>query len=620
MCGLLGLISLKSTKVNVSAFREAGELLSHRGPDGSGEYFDENISFIHKRLALRDLSSGSAQPFIDNGDVLIFNGQIYNYKLIQQSLVKKGIHFNTTGDTEVLIKALKFYDEKVFSEIDAEYAFAYWNKNKSHLTVARDFSGVKPLYYKITEDYLIFSSEIKPILKYSGNCEINNYAIQKFFAFRYCPGEETMFKGIFKLLPGYSLSVDSNKKIVFSQNFRKAAESTDGNFYEELKKSTELRFSADTKVGLLLSGGIDSSILGTFADEGTNCFTYNMPHSPDFKQASSFAKEHSLKHHVVEDEKFSMQRLKEAVYALEEPLADSIIEPTYKLLGETRKHVKAVLSGEGADELFGGYVHQQVALKIDFVPRSLRRALTFISELLPNPVLDYLIPYPQKLTTDAKKRIKLVSQSIDNPAQVHQILTNLWNEQERKQLILSGDADVVTEFYKKHWPSHLSNSYFDQFVNFEQNYWLPDYNLLRMDKLGMAHGLEVRVPYLMNDLVTKVNRLLRSVGYHNKKNKNLLRNEIRWHKPLSLIERKKFPFFKPFHAKEAVDFRNQALLLLGKQSLEKYGILNSEYVENFLKNPESSFIYQKKLVSLVVFQLWCENYFRFTKKNLHESI
>lgn len=373
MCGIVGIAS-KSGENNIppGLIEKMNDLISHRGPDGSGIFFGEGFSMGHKRLSIIDLAGGSQPMFNSDQSVVVsYNGEIYNYLTLRDQLEKKGHHFRTDSDTEVLLHGYKQWGMDLVKELEGMFAFALWEKNKRRLILARDRLGVKPLYWTLVKDQLIFASELKSILACpSVERRANPNAISSYLTFRQSVGDQTFFQGIERLTPGHCLIYENGllKKIKYYElPLNENEEDLGENFY--LEKTTELlresiskRMMSDVPLGAFLSGGLDSSLLvaNMSKERSDPVKTFSIGYDVDGYNEVKFAKiasEHckSSHHEIKLNQKDFFDEWSSLIQKRDTPLSIPHEIALYQMSKKLKKHITVVLSGEGADELFGGY-------------------------------------------------------------------------------------------------------------------------------------------------------------------------------------------------------------------------------------------------------------------------
>ncbi|MBK9191998.1 MAG: asparagine synthase (glutamine-hydrolyzing) [Crocinitomicaceae bacterium] len=380
MCGILGIWARNQKGQNdFLKLPHALKKIQHRGPDFQSTKICSNVAFGHTRLSIVDLSNAANQPFTDvTGKYhLIFNGEIYNHADLRKKAIEKGAKFRTVSDTEVLLNLLIEKGEKALDYINGFFAFVFYNEDKNEIIAARDRMGIKPLLYSVTGDAVYFSSELKPLLEFEISKDIDQTALEYYFAYTYIPAPFSILSSVKKMMPGEWMKISDGvieKGNYFRINDRPAF---DGSFdlaknqlSDHLNNSVRLRLLADVPLGCFLSGGLDSSIISAIAKqqkEDLNTFSVGFDH-PYFNEsdfAEQMAKHIGTKHHRIQFSKNQFtQVIPDFLNSLDEPFADSSSIAVYLLSQQTKKHVTVALSGDGADELFGGYRKHLAETKI----------------------------------------------------------------------------------------------------------------------------------------------------------------------------------------------------------------------------------------------------------------
>ncbi|NBI30099.1 asparagine synthase (glutamine-hydrolyzing) [Chengkuizengella marina] len=510
MCGFVGFADTSLPIDKTKTIQDMMNTIVHRGPDSGGVFSDEIVTFGFRRLMIIDLVEEGNQPMYneDESCVLIFNGEIYNYQELRDDLIKKGHEFVSKTDSEVILHGYEEYGVDILQKLRGMFAFAIWDSKKETMFLARDFFGIKPLYYtQNTLDHsFIFGSEIKSILKHPGyKREINKDALKPYLTFQYSVMDETFFKGIYKLKPGHYMLYKKGEieiKPFWDANFSVKENSL--NYYvEQIKKTLEESVKyhkiSDVKVGSFLSGGVDSSYITSLLNPNKTFSVGFQDHEGIFNE-TNLAKDLSEILHIENhkkiinaDECFKM--LPTIQYHMDEPQSNPSSVPLYFLAELASKHVTVVLSGEGADEIFGGYAWYQgtpAMRKYEKLPFTIRRSVSKLSQKLPrNRITAFLEKGGQKVEERFIGQAK-VFEEID-------ALKVLKEDYKNSPSIL----DITKEVYDKvNDKDDLTKM---QYVDLKL--WLPGDILLKADKMSSAHSIELRVPFLdkmVMDLATKI--------------------------------------------------------------------------------------------------------------------
>lgn len=510
MCGFVGFAGSSIDIEKYQTIQAMMETIVHRGPDSGGVYSDELVTFGFRRLKIIDLSDEGSQPIFneDQSCVLIFNGEIYNFKELRQELTDKGHHFKSNTDSEVIIHAYEEYGLDVVQKLRGMFAFAIWDVKQEVLLLARDHFGIKPLYYtrNTTDNSLIFGSEIKSFLKQPAFIkEFNKDALKPYLTFQYSVLDETFFKGVYKLKPGHYMIYSKGEikiESYWDPNYMDEDHSIDF-FVDEINKtiqdSVEHHRISDVNVGSFLSGGIDSSYI-------TALLKPDKTFSVGFKDYEGMFNETNLsedlsgilgiENHrrlITAEECFSV--LPTIQYHMDEPQSNPSAVPLYFLAEMASKHVTVVLSGEGADELFGGYEWYRSTPSMERyhkTPYVIRRCLSSFSKKMPrNRVTSFLVKGGQKVEErfigqakvfEEEDACNLLMDDYKKGPSVFGITNNVYEKVESK--------DDVTKM---------------QYLDLKL--WLPGDILLKADKMSLAHSIELRVPFLDRKVMDLASRI-----------------------------------------------------------------------------------------------------------------
>ena len=508
MCGFVGFTGEVNNSNEV--LNNMLNTIIHRGPDSSGTYSDKDISIGFRRLSIVDLANGSQPMFNeDNSLVLVFNGEIYNSNKIREKLIKTGHIFKTTTDSEILLHGYEEYGVDLVKKLRGMYAFIIWDKNKKRIFGARDIFGIKPFYYCKMNGTFMFGSEIKSFLKHPHfKKELNKDALEQYLSFQYSPYLETFFKGVFKLPPAHFFIYENDKmkiqkyyEIKFDEKKDLYLEEWVENIEQIFLNSVKAHKISDVEVGSLLSSGIDSSYIASSAQVDK---TFTVGFSQNGYNEISYAKDLSnylgIKNfNKIITEYEWWETFKKVQYQMDEPLADPSAVALYFACNEASKHVKVILSGEGADEIFGGYnvykdpVDNATYEKLPFI---LRHFIALIFSLFgERKGFNYFIRRGQKVED------RFIGNAyIFKKKQRDKILRN--------PILKEGPQTICKKFYDM--VSHKDDVTKMQFLDL--NMWLPGDILLKADKMSMANSIELRVPFLdrkVLELATKIPRKFR---------------------------------------------------------------------------------------------------------------
>ena len=547
MCGVSGFIGKTSPDKDREAILKAMmDKIVHRGPDQEGMFVDEQVALGFRRLSIIDLDHGLQPMFNETKDVVIvFNGEIYNHLELREDLMAKGHVFANNADTESLIHGYEEYGVDLLSKVRGMFAFVIYDMKKDLIFAARDFFGIKPFYYSNQDGNFVFSSEIKSILEYPGiERKVNEEALEQYLSFQYSVLPETFFQGIYKLPAGHYMLME-NGEISVHQYYDplfvpaknpESLERTVSEIEEVVHESTMAHMIADVEVGASLSSGVDSSYLvSEFPGEKTYTVGFLDRESKynEIRYAESLTEELGKKNiskTISSDEYFDS--IEKVMYYMDEPLADPSCIALYFVDELAAKDIKVVLSGEGADEFFGGYniYHEPLSLAgYQKLPLGLRKALAKFVEKLPN--------------FKGKNFIIRGSKSVEERFIGN---ANLFSVKEREEILKSSlthvtPAELCAPYYEK--CKGLSDIAKMQYI--DMNFWLQGDILLKADKMSMAHSLEARVPYLDIKVFEYIKNLPIDYRVTDEATKRAFRIAAKRHLPEFTANKKKLGFPVP---------------------------------------------------------------------------
>ncbi len=540
MCGIAGIIG-KNCEDKDKLIEKMTDLMIHRGPDDEGFYVDNDVALGMRRLSIIDLEKGR-QPIFneDKNLVIIFNGEIYNYKELRQPLISHGHDFKTNSDTEVIIHLYEEYGVECVKKLRGMFAFCIYDKKNKTIFLARDYFGIKPLYFLNIDNIFAFASEIKSLLLSPGfRTEINDEAVYRFLSFQYNPLKETFFKNIFRLEPGSWLKIDLKNREMeenkyWNFEFGQPKEISEKELFDVLKDSVTHHMISDVPVGAFLSGGVDSSSIvalmkNSFKNDKISTFTVGFEEINEFKEsrrAAEFLRTDHTEIKISYSDFF--EKLAELIWHFDEPVADPSAVALYFVAREARKKVKVILSGEGADELFGGYniyLEPFALKKLDFLPRSFRESLvkSKINFYGKNYLRRSLMPIEERYIGNAY---------IFKPADMEKI----WQGKN-----FSEPKKWLEKFYEE--TKNLSDSSRMQMIDID--YWLAGDILAKADKMTMANSLEGRVPFLDIEVAKVASRIPDDLKFRNGETKYLFRRAMKNSIPNLNRKKKKLGFPVP---------------------------------------------------------------------------
>lgn len=597
MCGIAGIIHHPRNSAG-GVLNEMLARIIHRGPDDSGVFIDEEVAFGMRRLSIIDTEGGKQPISSEDGSlVIVFNGEIYNYKELREKLLLSGHIFKTHTDTEVILHLYEEKGEEAVKELRGMFTFFIYDMKKRNLFVARDPFGIKPLYYVMNDGVVsAIGSEIKSLLALPEyKKEINEEAVFHYLSYQYNPMRETFFKGIFRLPPATSLLIDlktgkMEEKMYWKFRFENNEEMDEEKSAKELSEimldSVAHHLVSDVPVGAFLSGGVDSAlIVGAIRKVHPNgelkTFTIGAKGTNEFEEAREAAELLKTSHtEIVLDPDEYFAELPRIAYHFDEPVADPSAVALYFLAREASKHVKVVLSGEGADELFGGYniYREPISLaKLDRVPSFLRTPL-FLFLKLPFEVrgMNYLRRYQKKLEERYIGNAKVFS-----PEDAEAV----WKGNKYKRFNLSN-------LYKEAegWSDSTKMQYIDIHT------WLRGDILAKADKMTMAHSLELRVPFLDKEVASFARTIPDRLKFMNGATKYLLRKASKDFVPPRTQVRRKLGFPVPLATwlRERTDWQEKLIanpLITSRFDMEIISKLIKDHTDGKKDNARKIFVF-----------------------------
>lgn len=553
MCGIAGVLGQSAHSPDTLA--RMVDLLRHRGPDGEGAWTDsaQRVGLAHARLSIIDLVSGAQPMRLESGNVITYNGELYNYVELRDEI---GMHqFRTASDTEVILRAYEKWGESCVERLRGMFAFAIWDAAKGRLFIARDRFGIKPFYYAVCKDKFYFASEIKALLPFLPETKTDIAGLHDYFTFQFCLGEKTMFSGVQQLKPAHCGSVGQDMRIAL-RRYWEVHYDLDWDHDEEyfvsrvrdrLADSVRVHLRSDVEVGAYVSGGMDSSLISLLArelkpHERFQGFTGKFSISESFDEsryARALADENGMELHEVDiSEDDFVANIGKVIYHLDQPVAGPGSFPQYMVAKKVREHLKVVLGGQGGDEIFGGYARYLIAYweqcikgALDGTMNSGNFVVTYES-IIPNlQTLRNYKPLIQEFWSEGifdprdRRYFRLVNRSNTFGDIVE---WGLFKDQESS----------FEEFKDIFWGQNVGKeSYFDAMTHFDFKTLLPA--LLQVeDRMSMAHGIESRVPMLDHELVELAATIPANIKFQNGELKRLLRVAFAHRLPKAIRDRK----------------------------------------------------------------------------------
>jgi asparagine synthase (glutamine-hydrolysing) len=558
MCGLAGFLFSQRINSLVSTLKEMTDAISHRGPDDEGFWFNRTsgsspqVGLGHRRLSIIDLSTGHQPIGNEDGSVqIVFNGEIYNFQRLRDELIQRGHRFVTTSDTETIVHAYEEFGDDCVTHLRGMFAFAIWDDRRKRLLLARDPFGKKPLFIHEQDGNLVFASEIKALLKFPGiEARLDEDALWDYHTFRYVPGPKTLFRGIRKLNPGsYAVwekgSLRETRYFVPPDSHRFSANSLPadpvGEFLEQLDEAVKIRMISDVPFGAFLSGGLDSSAIVALMSRHSilpvNTFSVGFSEAKysELQYAKVIADHFKTDHHeLIISADQMIEQLPKLVRYRDAPVSETADIPIYLLSLEARKSVKMVLTGEGSDEILGGYnkhVFENFAGTYHLIPKALRHSVieSFMRRL----------PYRFRSLKTAVATLGLDSFNERMPRWFGALSSAELSELSTLRPALHATNDGPP-FY-----GDPSNSSLRKILYFDQTSWLPDNLLERGDRMTMAASLEARMPFMDHVLAGFVSNLPDHYRVRNRRGKWILREAMSRILPKAILDRPKVGFSMP---------------------------------------------------------------------------
>ena len=599
MCGITGIISKEKNKDKI--IKKMDERIYHRGPDAEGLYVDDYLALGQRRLSIIDLKGGNQPIYNEDKSILVmYNGEIYNYQELKKEL--KSHKFTTNSDTEVLVHGYEEWGEELPKKLRGMFTFAIYDKNKKKVFLARDQFGIKPLYYYQNKDAIIFASEIKSFLEYPKfKKELNKELLGPYLTFSFTPTDETFFKNVYRLPAGHTMTIDvETRKIDINRYFKVDFKEANESFYETVDKISEVmkdsvkhHLISDVEVGSFLSSGIDSSYLVSLARPDK---TYTIGFDLAKYSEIDYAKDLTDKLHIqniskkISKEEY-MKVIPKVYYHLDEPTADGCAIAVYFLSELASKDLKVVLSGEGADEFFGGYNSYEDNFYTK-LPLWLRKMNASICKYLPkNKVTKYII-----------RRGKSLEESYVS-------INRTYYDDELKDVLKDDNYLSNKEIVKDTYKEYKNYSKIDKMLAIDIKYWLSNNILTIVDKMTMAHSIESRVPFTDIDVFKISSTLTPKYKVSNGVTKVALRQAAKKVIPTEAYKKKKLGFPVPIREWIREDDFYQEIKNTFNKDISKE-LFNNDYLIKILdehKNKEKD--NYRRIWAVYSFLKWYEVFF-----------
>ena len=632
MCGICGILQFDMDRhVDERLIRNMCKTIIHRGPDDDGYYLNQNVGLGMRRLSIIDLEGGSQPVHNEKSDIsIVFNGEIYNYRELRESLIKRGHSFYTNSDTETVIHAYEDHGIDCLGKLRGMFSFALWDSCKKQLFCAIDRFGIKPLYYADNVQGVVFGSELKSVMA-SGmvNSEIDMDSLSQYLTFGYIPNSSTAFKRVRKLQAGFYLTWSSEEGLIVNkywemnpsknENARSLPE-TRRQLHEMLKDAVRSHLISDVPLGAFLSGGIDSStvvaLMSEVSSEPIKTFSivFNDREHDESKYARIIARHFKTDHHemILEPEKVDV--LPRLVSHFDEPFADSSAIPTYYVSKMASQHVKVALSGDGGDEAFVGYTVFQgleIARLMQRMPQILRKLVTAFPKYIPKTKNSSLndrmnrwekVIHDSMLPPDRAFRNKL---NLYKSTDQHLLFSASINEELKKYAPFRPLDECLANFESKN-PSHP----LDKFINAIFNVSLFGDILVKVDRMSMANSIEVRVPLLDHVLVEFVANIPIEQRFPKWRLKGLLKDTMADKLPKSILRHRKHGFNVPVSSWFRGDLNEFTREILLDGAAKRSGFWNTTEMESVLNKHGKGFQnYGSTIWAMLVLELWRHQWF-----------
>ncbi|MEX2104360.1 MAG: asparagine synthase (glutamine-hydrolyzing) [Bacilli bacterium] len=610
MCGITGLVHFNGQEIEKKTLSRMMDVITHRGPDDEGMFIEGGVGLGFRRLSIIDLHEGH-QPLTNEDGTLwiVFNGEIYNYKYLRGFLQDRGHQFRTESDTEVIIHLYEEYGKNCVNHLRGMFAFAIWNRNTRELFAARDHFGIKPFYYYTDQDKFVFGSEIKSLLLVEEmKREVHTESLWQYLTFQYVPDPNTMYKGIHKLPPAHSIVIKDDGRVEIKKYWDPMFEPEEKPLEEYIEKlrstlqdSVKHHMQSDVKRGCFLSSGIDSTAIATYMSKEEQIKTFSVGFEGPLNEtmiaresAGILGTEH-YDHIITQDEYLNV--LPKAIWHQDEPVADPSAIALYFVSKLAREHVTVVLSGEGADELFGGYriYREPYSLRhFDSLSISAKRKLNHLFAKLPGSIYgkNYLLrgttPLEERFLGNAKLFSEDVKEDILQDFNANNYMSPI---------------EVAAKYYNN--VSHLDQETRMQYI--DMNLWMPGDILMKADKMTMANSLELRVPFLDKEVFNVARSIPTKYRITEGTTKYVLRKAMEGIIPVAIVNRPKLGFPVPLRNWMMGEFGNNIMERIEASGIDH--LINKDYVRTMMENHRNgNGDYARKIWAVYAFAQWHQTF------------
>ena len=612
MCGFIGCVHDKTQNYSdeqQQQFKNMNDIITHRGPDDDGFYYDDHIQFGFRRLSIIDIESGHQPLTYENERYwIIFNGEVYNYVELREELLKDGLTFATNSDTEVIIALYSHLKEKAVEKLRGMFAFVIWDKQEQTLYGARDPFGIKPFFYFDDGEKTFFASEKKSILLAIENDVLNYDSLQHYLTYQFVPEPNTLSDGINKLEPGHYFTKKIGSAMEIKRYWKaqfKPVLKSEADFIKEIRDvlfdSVEKHMRSDVPVGSFLSGGIDSSIIASIAKQfhpAIKTFSVGFDHNgfSEIDVAKETAEKLGVENisYIISPEEY-MNEVPKIMWHMDDPLADPACVPLYFVAREARKHVTVVLSGEGADELFGGYniYREPQSLEVfNKIPRVGKVLLKGIAGIMP----------------EGMKGKSFIERGVTPMEERYIGNAKMFSEEEKRDLLNVyheglNYLDVTNPLYEE------SRGYapVDRMQYIDIHTWMRGDILLKADKMTMAHSLELRVPFLDKAVFEVASKIPTSLKTANGTTKYILRKAAEGVVPAHVLDRKKLGFPVPIRHWLKNEMNDWAKKIIRESNTDH--LINKLHVLRLLEDHcQGKADNSRKIWTVLMFMVWHQVY------------
>jgi asparagine synthase (glutamine-hydrolysing) len=621
MCGICGKLAFEqNASVSGALIGTMLDTIRHRGPDDEGVYLSSRLGLGHARLSIIDLTSGHQPLSNENGTIwIVFNGEVYNFRELRTLLLGKGHVFKTQSDTEVIVHLYEELGSQCVERLRGMFAFALWDENAQTLFLARDRVGIKPLYYSLSEKAIVFASEIKAILADPAiKRELAPEIVDRFLTFLYVPGEDTLLQGIHKLAPGHYLLAKNGKAEIrqyWDLRFLKPSESPSPKDAEEellslLSEVVDLHMIADVPVGVLLSGGVDSTAVLSFAAERTDkeISSYTVGFSdPSFADERPYARlaaetYGSLHRDMTITAGDFAEFLPRYVWHMEEPVCEPPAIALYYVSKLARNYVKVLLSGEGGDEAFAGYSNYRSIIWLERLKQiwpafnsTAARGLSQLNSWWHSARVAKYAPLMNAAFPDYY---------YSRTSTPYLYSGNGLGELYSTDYLNSIDKEYTVEPVRRLFSRVKDEGVLDQMLYIDTKTWLPDDLLIKADKMTMANSLELRVPLLDHRLLEFAASLPPHYKLKGFALKHIWKKALSKRLPNTILKRRKAGFPVPYESWVRDDFRDKIRAILTDRRTIQRGYFQKTAVDKLLNANNEHGAYSKEIFSLVTLELW----------------